>query len=304
MIRVGMSTTCVYPLEPEHAFRLARLAGFDGIEVMVTRDELTQDPEHLRELSQRYALPIMSIHAPVLLLTHFVWGRDPRVKLARTAELARAVGAETVVVHPPFRWQSSYAADFLAIVREQSAHSGVEIAVENMFPWRAAGKNLTAYAPGWDTRLMECDAVTLDFSHAALSGVDSLEFANDLGERLRHVHLCDGSGAIGDGRIFDEHLLPGHGHEPVAEVLEMLAATGWQGAVVAEVNTRKARSERERLDLLRETLEFARTHTRQTRRRRAASRSRRALDAILPTRRHRFTRRQRADDSHGRSSKR
>ncbi len=215
-----------------------------------------------------------------------MWGRDPRVKLARTAELAAAVGAETVVVHPPFRWQATYAANFLAIVREISAQYDVEISVENMFPWRAAGKNLKAYSPGWDPRLMDCDAVTLDFSHSALSGVDSLQFANDLGDRLRHVHLCDGSGAIGDGQIFDEHLLPGHGREPVAAVLEALAARGWEGSIVAEINTRKARTERERLELLREALEFARTHTHQTRRRRAMTRSRRALEAILPGHRH------------------
>lgn len=282
MIRVGMSTTCVYPLESEQAFRLAKLAGYDGIEIMVTQEESTQQAARLLELSRRYALPILSIHAPVLLLTHFVWGRDPRVKLARTAELAAAVGAETVVVHPPFRWQSTYAANFLAIVREISTRYEVEIAVENMFPWRAAGRNMKAYSPGWDPRIMDCDAVTLDFSHAALSGVDSLQFATDLGRRLRHVHLCDGSGAVDEGQIFDEHLLPGHGREPVAEVLEALTARGWDGSIVAEVNTRRARTERERIELLRETLEFARTHTHQTRRRRVLTRSRRALGALLP----------------------
>jgi sugar phosphate isomerase/epimerase len=282
MIRVGMSTTCVYPQGPEQAFRLAKLAGFDGVEVMVTQEEATQQPEVLRELSKRYGLPVLSIHAPVLLLTHFVWGRDPRVKLDKTAQLAAAVGADSVVVHPPFRWQSGYAEKFLPIVREISGNRGVEIAVENMFPWRAAGKNLKAYSPGWDPRVMDCDAVTLDFSHAALSGVDSLEYAKDLGDRLRHVHLCDGSGAIGEGQIFDEHLLPGHGREPVAEVLELLAERDWDGSVVAEVNTRKAKTEHDRIDLLRETLEFARTHLHQARRPRESTKSTRALEALLP----------------------
>ncbi|WP_419672774.1 sugar phosphate isomerase/epimerase family protein [Agromyces seonyuensis] len=256
-----MSTTCVYPLEPEPAFRLAKLAGFDGLEIMVTNEPTTQDARILRELSEAYDLPVLSIHAPVLLLTHFVWGRDPEIKLQRTAELARDTGASTVVVHPPFRWQAGYATQFLDIVRRISTDSGVEIAVENMFPWRAAGKNLKAYSPGWDPRVMDCDAVTLDCSHAALSGVNSMDFVRDLGSRLRHIHLCDGSGPIGEGQIFDEHLLPGHGNEPVAEVLETLAARGWDGQIVAEINTRKAKSEAERLDLLRETVEFARRHT-------------------------------------------
>lgn len=258
MIRVGMSTSSVYPLPPEQAFRLAHLAGYDGVEVMVTNDGATQDAAGLRALMKRHRLPILSIHAPVLLLTHFVWGRDPEVKLEKSAELARAVGAETVVVHPPFRWQADYARDFERIVRETAAHYDVEIAVENMFPWKLGGRSLKAYSPSADPTQLDCDSMTLDFSHASLAGRDSLELAIAMGEHLRHVHLCDGSGSTNDGQIFDEHLLPGYGSEPVAEVLEYLVREGWDGSVVAEVNTRKAGDEQERLALLVETLAFAR----------------------------------------------
>ncbi|MFT2689602.1 sugar phosphate isomerase/epimerase family protein [Clavibacter zhangzhiyongii] len=257
MIRVGMSTTCVYPQPVENAFVMAKRAGFDGVEIMVTNDEVTQDAAALRALSEEHGLPILSIHAPVLLLTHFVWGRDPKVKLERSAELARAVGAPAVVVHPPFRWQAGYAESFLDIVRATQERTGVEIAVENMFPWQVAGRSMKAYAPGWDPTVMDCDATTLDFSHASLSGQDALEMAKALGPRLRHVHLCDGSGSQDDGRIFDEHLLPGRGTQPVAETLRWLAEQGWQGGVVAEVNTRKAKDEEQRLAMLVETREFA-----------------------------------------------
>ncbi|HEV7185213.1 MAG TPA: sugar phosphate isomerase/epimerase [Leifsonia sp.] len=284
MMRIGMSTSCVYPLSTEQAFRFARLAGFDGVEVMVTRDEVTQSADRLLEMSRRYGLPILSIHAPVLLLTHFVWGRDPQVKLERAAALAADVGASTVVVHPPFRWQSGYAENFLDIVRSTAEQSRVEVAVENMFPWKIAGRSLAAYSPGWDPSRMDCDAATLDFSHAALSGRDSLELATALGDRLRHVHLCDGSGPLDEGRIFDEHLIPGRGGEPVAEVLRMLAARRWTGSVVAEVNTRKARTDEERLAMLGETLSFAREHGMVPRHPRF-SRSRRALGSLLPLRR-------------------
>ncbi|MFC4242607.1 sugar phosphate isomerase/epimerase family protein [Gryllotalpicola reticulitermitis] len=259
-----MSTSCVYPLSTEHGFRLAREAGYDGVEVMVTRDEKTQSADALLTMSERYEQPILSIHAPVLLLTHFVWGRDPKVKLEKSAELAASVGAKTVVVHPPFRWQAEYAVDFLDIVRETATTSGVEIAVENMFPWKAAGRSMKAYMPGWDPRGFDCDAVTLDFSHASLSGQSSLELARALGPRLKHVHLCDGSSSSDEGRIFDEHALPGHGTQPVAEVLQLLAEQRWDGQIVAEVNTRKARSDEERFAMLAETLEFARLHTEQS----------------------------------------
>jgi sugar phosphate isomerase/epimerase len=260
MIRVGMSTSCVYPLGVEEGFRLAKLAGYDGVEVMVTNDAVTQSAAALDALSAKYEIPVLSIHAPVLLLTHFVWGRDPQVKLEKSAELANDVGATTVVVHPPFRWQSGYAENFLRIVAETSAASGIEIAVENMFPWKVRGKSLKAYLPGWDPVVMDCDAVTLDFSHAALSGRDALEMATALGPRLRHLHLCDGSGSLDEGKVFDEHLLPGYGSQPVSEVLEYLAQNDWDGSVVAEVNTRKVKTEEERLRMLRETLAFGRNN--------------------------------------------
>jgi sugar phosphate isomerase/epimerase len=265
VIRIGMSSTCVYPLPLEDAFRLAQLAGYDGVEVMVTRDEVTQDAAKLTALSERYSLPILSIHAPVLLLTHFVWGRDPRVKLEKSAALAARVGADTVVVHPPFRWQAGYAEDFLDIVRRLGAETGLQIAVENMFPWKIGGRGVKAYSPGWDTTLMDCPAVTLDFSHSALSGYDSLAMATALGNRLRHVHLCDGSGSLDEGRVFDEHLLPGRGTQPVAEVLNLLADARWTGAIVAEINTRTARTEPDRLAMLTEARAFARLHTRAAR---------------------------------------
>jgi sugar phosphate isomerase/epimerase len=258
MIRVGMSTSSAFPLGLEASFRLAAEVGYDGVEIMVTNDSATHRASRLTDLAEEHGQPILSIHAPVLLLTHFVWGRDPRVKLERSAELAVATGASTVVAHPPFRWQTGYAEQFLDIVRAVSERYQVEIAVENMFPWKIAGRSMKAYAPGWDPSVMDCDAATLDFSHASLSGRDSLELARALDQRLRHVHLCDGSRTSDDGGIFDEHLVPGHGVEPVAAVLRELAARDWCGSIIAEVNTRKAGTAEARLAMLRETLEYAR----------------------------------------------
>lgn len=257
MISIGMSTSCVYPLSTESAFRLARDAGFDGIEVMVTNDPVTQDAAALRYLSKTYGLPILSIHAPVLLLTQLVWGTNPVRKLERSAELAATLGASTVVVHPPFRWQAGYARRFEATIRDLAGVHGVEFAVENMFPLTLGKVGVRAYSPSSDPVFIDCDAITLDFSHAALGGRDSLEFAMAMGDRLRHVHLTDGTVSMRDGQLLDEHLVPGRGTQPVAEVVRYLASTGWSGSLVAEVNTAGAGSEDGRLAMLRETREFA-----------------------------------------------
>ena len=260
MIRIGMSTSCVYPLSTEDAFRLARAAGFDGIEIMITEDPTTRDTAGLRELSDRFALPILSVHAPVLPFAQFVWGRDPIRKLQRSAELAAELGASTVVVHPPFRWEVAYARNFERTIRGLAAQYPVELAVENMFPWKLGVPSMRGYSPSHDPVLADCDAITLDFSHASLAGRDSLEFAMAMGGRLRHVHLCDGAVSMTEGQILDEHLVPGRGSQPVAEVLEYLALSDWSGSLMAEVNTRSARTVRGRLDMLVETRAFAQRH--------------------------------------------
>jgi len=206
-------------------------------------------------------MPILSIHAPVLVRAQLAWGIGPTTKLERAAELARAVSAPTVVAHPAYSWQRGYARGFESIVARTASYYDIEIAVENMFPYKVAGLDLASFVPSHDPVAIDCDAVTLDFSHAALAGRDSLELAMALGDRLHHVHLADGTSSHDEGRMLDEHLVPGRGSQPVAEVLHHLARTGWSGSIVAEVTTRAARSEPERVALLAETLAFARKHS-------------------------------------------
>ena len=45
--------------------------------------------------------------APTLLLTRGVFGPDPWDKVDRSIELAFALGAPNVVLHPPFFWLAS-----------------------------------------------------------------------------------------------------------------------------------------------------------------------------------------------------
>jgi sugar phosphate isomerase/epimerase len=254
-----MSTSCVFPLAVDDAFRLARSTGFDGVEIMVTQDRSTQDATALLALSARYELPILSIHAPVLPLAQFVWGGGPRGKLEGAARLATEVGASTVVVHPPYIWEPSFARDFSRIVRDIAEEHRVTIAVENMFALAFGPLRLAVHSPSPDPTRIDCDAMTLDFSHAAVAGRDALEFAISMGARLRHIHLCDGT--IGTDRLIDEHLVPGRGSQPVAEVLRYLATSNWDGALIAEVHAARGASEEHLVAMLRETVHFAREAT-------------------------------------------
>jgi len=251
--RIALSSSSVFPEGTAAAFEIAARLGYDGVEVMVMTDAVSQDPVALRRLSDHYAVPILAIHAPCLLVTQRVWGTDPWGKLQRAHDAAVELGAATVVVHPPFRWQREYAREFVTGLERMTQETHIRFAVENMYPWRARSREIAAYAPGWDIRDEDYPHTTLDLSHTSVSGTDAQEMARDLADRLVHVHLADGTGSNRD-----EHLVPGRGNQPCAEVLELVSA--FDGTVVVEVTTRRAASRAEREADLAEALAFARRH--------------------------------------------
>jgi sugar phosphate isomerase/epimerase len=253
--KVALSTASVYPESTAAAFEIAARLGYDGVEVMVWTDPVSQDPDALRRLSDYHAIPVHAIHAPCLIITQRVWGTDPWAKLVRARNAADLVGAKTVVVHPPFRWQRDYARDFLAGIQRMAEETDVRFAVENMFPLRARGRAVTPYSPDWDPSDDEFRHFTLDLSHTAVSQSDAIDMAVRMGDRLAHVHIADG---LGSAR--DEHLVPGRGTQPCGDLLERLARQGFDGTVVVEVNTRRADNRADREADLAEALAFTRLH--------------------------------------------
>ena len=257
MTRIGLSTVSVYPESTAHAFAYARSVGYDAVEVMVGVDALSQQTAAVQQLSDHHGVPISAVHAPCLLFTQRVWGTDPWGKLERSAEMAHAVGARTVVVHPPFRWQREYAAGFVEGIAKMEANTGLYFAVENMYPWRASKRSMQMYLPHWDPSTEDYSSTTIDLSHAAIAQDDVIQMAERLGPTLRHIHLTDGT----DGAK-DQHLVPGRGDMNAAAFLRHLATSGFEGEIVLEINTRKAATRAEREADLRESLEFAREHFR------------------------------------------
>ena len=253
---VALSTASVFPDRVADAFEIAARLGYNGLEVMVSADAVSQDIEALRRLADYHGVPVLAIHAPCLLVTQRVWGYEPWGKLVRAKEAAQELGAKVVVVHPPFRWQRDYARDFTEGLARMSEESDIVFAVENMYPLRAGGAELAAYAPHWNPLLMDSPHVTLDLSHTATSGSDAFAMAEQLGDRLAHVHMADGTGVPNR----DEHLVPGRGTQPCAPLLEKLAVDGYPGIVVLEVNTRRATTREARIGDLTEALDFTRRH--------------------------------------------
>lgn len=252
---VALSTASVYPEPAAAAFEIAAELGYDGVELMVWSDPVSQDVAAVTGLSERHGVPVLAVHAPCLAVTQRVWGSDPIARIRRSVTAAAELGAGTVVLHPPFRWQRRYAAEFAAEVARAGEYAGVALAVENMFPVTRGRIRTVPYSPGFDPTAVGHEHYTLDLSHTAAAGSDALAMLERMGPGLTHVHLADGSGGPRD-----EHLVPGRGNQPCAEVCERLADSGFDGVVVLEVSTRRCRTRYDRMAMLAESLLFARLH--------------------------------------------
>lgn len=267
---VALSTASVYPEPVAAGFELAAELGYDSVELMVWTDPVSQDVAAVDRLAQRSGVPVTAVHAPCLAVTQRVWGADPIERVRRSVDAAQRLGATTVVLHPPFRWQRRYAAQFADEVARAGEVAGVALAVENMFPVVRGRMRTVPYEPGFDPTEVGHRYYTLDLSHTAAAGADALALLERMGTGLRHLHLADGSGGPRD-----EHLVPGRGTQPCANVLQRLTDRGYGGVVVVEVNTRRCRTRYRRAEMLAESLLYARLHLEPT--------AQRALEVARPT---------------------
>jgi len=240
----------------EETFETIAEAGFDGAELMITQDRLSQDPHRMAAVAARYDLPVRAVHGPFLLATWLVFGTDPKGKIERCVAFAEAAQVSTIVIHPPYRWQLRYTDWLVERIVEVREATGVTIAVENMFPVWVNGRPLPFQSGIELAELGRYPWVTLDTSHLAVAGIDLLEAQAELGDRVVHVHASNNA-----GRGRDTHAPLDQGVLPVPEFLERLGQTGFGGAVTLELDVRPWTEDRAGLiAVLRDNVETARKH--------------------------------------------
>ncbi len=236
----------------ERCFGTIAEAGFESVELMVTRDPLTQSASKPLELARKYGLSICAVHAPMLVITRRVWGPNFLNIIERSVGLARELDAGIVVIHPPFLVELKYQAWLLGELEHYSASRGVAVAVENMFHLWVRGKAVRGHRWLSPADLDGFGDVTLDTSHCGVDGDDILAALDRVAPSLSHIHLSDNRG---DHR--DSHAIPGSGILPLHQFIKRLPEVGYNGTVSLELDMREYIPEPERLvDLLVRSREF------------------------------------------------
>jgi sugar phosphate isomerase/epimerase len=252
-VRIQCSTGPFWAYELERALDAIAEAGFEDIELMVTRDPVTHEPDPPLRLAEERGLRIAAVHGPFLVITKSVWGLDPIEKIRRGVEMCKAVGAGIYIVHPPYLWERAYARWVADECAKLSAAEGVTVAIETMYPRWVAGRRLRGHRWLYPRELFDAAPfVVLDTSHLAVSREDLLDAYHLLLPKLVHVHLSDNAG---DGR--DGHLPLEKGILPIDRFLTELRRTHYTGAVALEISVnRYLERPRDLVDTLRRSRKF------------------------------------------------
>ncbi len=232
--RILASTGPLFSRDLSWALQVIADAGYDGAELMVTQDVGTQRPGPVAAAAEQVGLPIDVVHGPFLLVTRRVFGTDLVEKARRSIELAGAVGAELMIVHPPFRWQTGFHRWLQGPGDEEAAALGTRVGVENLYPVDVLGQAVRFHKYTRPEHLTPFRDVVLDTSHFGVSDVDIVDAWHTLAGNASHLHVSD---YRGQGR--DSHAPLGHGLLPLAGFLGAVTAAGFTGAITLELDCRR-----------------------------------------------------------------
>ncbi len=217
-MRILASTGPMFARPLDWALGVVAEAGFDGAELMVTQDPATQDPQRVMDAMRTEGVAVPVVHGPFLLITRRVFGTDLVDKARRSVELAGAVGADLMIVHPPFRWQRSFHRWLLETGDVEAAAHDTRVGVENLYPVTVRGRTVRFHRYTQPEHLLPFTNVVLDTSHLGVAGVDLVDAYELLWDRIAHLHISD---YRGEGK--DSHAPLGHGVLPLARFLHRVA---------------------------------------------------------------------------------
>jgi sugar phosphate isomerase/epimerase len=245
-MELSLSTGCIYIYPLRSIFSIARVAGFAGVELVVSPEVEWRGGRYVRRLAESYGLTIFSLHPPIL---PFPGWSDYRTSIPRLVDLALEVGARYVVLHPPdarslIDGRGRRYVEALTEGLQRTEGTGLRIAIENRAFFRSRDRyyalsdlrELRAFADKLDLPLV------LDTSHAATSTYSLADAYHILADRLVNVHLSDMRSPPWPLSVhflhtyLKHHQIPGDGQLPLDDLLGRLAADGYCGPLTFEIS--------------------------------------------------------------------
>ncbi len=235
-------------------FEAAAACGYDGVELIVDEHTDSVHAGYIRQLIERYSLPVPVVHAPFNFLDPPGWEKDELSRLIRSVRLAGEVQAGAVVLHTPFYTDRTFRRWLEEDLAEFQEGQAVTILVENMPCYRKPGGRLgklfalpdlaernrrgiwkllpdfllpACFPLSGLEQMEQFPHIILDTTHLGTAGIDPIAAFNRFQSRIGHIHLSNY-----DGR---EHLEIRTGFLDLAAFLRHTVRAGYRGGYCLEI---------------------------------------------------------------------
>jgi len=230
-LEIGLSGASLYLYPLHYTFRLAKELGFSGLELAMGPEVRWRGGRYVRELSQKYDLPVYGLHPPMFSGPQ---GLNLGELLPRMVHLGKEMGCRMLVIHAPkvTSLEGGGLQGLEAIL--EARQEDLLLSLENLALFGEEDRGyllgdlheLRDFAEKHDLHL------TLDTAHAASFGYDLLEAYEICRPRLASLHLSDFRAQCPLGQwhwfqtFFQHHQMPGDGCLPLSELLRRLKEDG------------------------------------------------------------------------------
>jgi sugar phosphate isomerase/epimerase len=230
--------------------------GFDTIEIefgfsVISAERLLPLTDELRAIINPFRK--VSCHLPLgevnIAALHPAMRREAIAETKRHVDLCSELGIRELVMHPgcfgatPDRYSllekqtRRIAEQSVFEIADYCRGKHMELSIENLHSGEALFKKPEEFAPFVRKGL----GIVLDTVHAFVSGVNPLDFITKFGKKIKEVHLTDGFASD-----CYAHCAVGAGMVDCLGILRTLQETGYDGAIILEVNSKEALIESKR----------------------------------------------------------
>jgi protein FrlC len=249
-MKIGLSSFLFFYYSLGDAIRMTAEAGFDAIDIWGGRPHAYRkdlNPTDLNEINallDRCHLQVASFipaqfrYPTSLCSSNETIRQDSVAYILDAIETAAALRAPVVSVCPghtlygqPQEDASGRLEESLEVICQRAEQRGLRIALEPADAYETDLMNTVSDAM---TMVNELDysnlGIVLDSGHVNLTHESFAQAVQAAGSRLYHVHVDDNQG------LRDQHLVPGDGTCHFQELIAVLRAAGYSGALSAELS--------------------------------------------------------------------
>lgn len=201
-MKIGLSTSCLYPLETEKALLSVAKAGIKTTEIFFNANcELQNDfVLLLKSIKDEYGVNVISIHPTMSLAESFMLfsAYDRRYsegieQYRRYAEIATQLGAEYIIMHggkPNGVLDDNGYFERFSVIAESVCRNGAMLLQENVVNFRAGNLDFLKKMKNY---LGDNSAFCLDIKQCIRGGYSPFDAMSALGNSVKHIHISDNS---------------------------------------------------------------------------------------------------------------